>query len=257
METKELLEKLGLDEREAEIFLCLLELGAQLPQHIARNTGIKRTSLYEIFPEMLAKGVIVEIQQGKRRLFQAVSPDRLFSEYERNYKDIKQNISELTAVYRMQGLRPGIEVYEGMSGIKKLYMRTLESKDEIKSFVQVSKYNTHAVDWLKSIYVPQRIKRGIHVRAIMPEEVESDIFMPSTKEELRVTKKVPWNKYPFRIEGMIQGNRVYFASYEKNGPLVGIMIESKQISKTLAALFDLAWEGADAYRTRTTKEPRN
>ena len=76
--------------------------------------------------------------------------------------------------------------------------------------------------------------------------------MQFTKEHLRIGKRVPL-KFTFKIEGMIQTNKVYFASYEKGGPQVGIIIESKPIADTLAALFDLAWEGADKYSIGTKK----
>ncbi len=247
MKTNELLENLGLDERESEIYLTLLELGPQLPQYIARNTGIKRTTLYEIFPEMVKRGLIVEVSQGKRRFFQAVSPDKLFREYEKRYKEIKQNIADLISIYRMQGLRPKIEVYEGFDGMKKFYNRTLETKEICKCFVQPAKYNTRVLDWLVKEYVPARVKKGVLVKAIMPDDDLSEYYMGFRKEHMRIGRKVPLKKFHFKIEGMIQGNKVFFASYEKGGPLVGIIIESKQIADTLSALYDLAWEGARAY----------
>ena len=245
---KELLKKLGFDERESAVYLSLLESGPQLPQHIARGTGIKRTTLYEIFPLLIEQGLIIEITQGKRRLFQAVAPDRLLRDYESRYKEIKGHFAELMAIYRMQGLRPKIEVYEGFEGMKKLYERTLETKDEVKSFVMPSRYNPKVLDWFIKEYVPTRVKKGVLVKVIMPADQVSEYYAQFKKEHMRISKLVPTAKFKFRIEGMIQANRVYFASYEKGGPQVGIIIESKQIADTLGALFDLAWEGADKYK---------
>ncbi len=248
MNTQELLQKLGMGKRESEIYLTLLESGPQLPQHIARNTGIKRTTLYEIFPEMIATGLISDFSQGKRRLFQATAPKFLLERYEKRYKEIKNNITELTSIYRMQGLRPKVEMFEGYEGIKKLYMRTLEEKEEILSFMQVTKFNEKVVDWLQHRYVPMRVKKGICVRAIIPKKDEPETIMPHGKEYMRKTRSVPWDKFPFRIEGLVQDNRIFFATYEKGGPLVGIIIESKQIADTQKALFNLAWEGAEKYQ---------
>ena len=245
---RELLKKLGLDERESLIYLSLLETGPQLPQHIARETGVKRTTLYEIFPLLIDQGLIVEITQGKRRLFQAIAPDKLLRDYESRYKDIRKHFAELQAIYRMQGLRPKIEVYEGFEGMQKLYNRTLETKDEIKSFVMPSRYNPRVMNWFLESYVPARVKRGVNIKVIMSSDEVSQYYSQFTKEHLRESKLVPANKFKFRIECMIQANRVYFASYEKGGPLIGIIIESKQIADTLSALFDLAWEGADKYK---------
>lgn len=244
---QELLKKLGLDERESLIYLSLLETGPQLPQHIARDTGVKRTTLYEIFPLLIDQGLIIEITQGKRRLFQAVAPDKLLRDYESRYKEIREHFADLQAIYRMQGLRPKIEVYEGFEGMQKLYNRTLETKDDIKSFVMPSRYNPKVMDWFLKSYVPARVKRGVLIKAIMSSDEISEYYAQFKREHFRESKLVPANKFKFRIECMIQTNKVYFASYEKGGPLVGIIIESKQIADTLGALFDLAWEGADKY----------
>jgi sugar-specific transcriptional regulator TrmB len=254
MNPEELLKKLGLDERESLVYLSLLETGPQLPQHIARSTGIKRTTLYEIFPPLIDQGLVIEVTQGKRRLFQAVAPDRLLRDYENRYKEIREHFADLQAIYRMQGLRPKIEVYEGFEGMKKLYNRTLECKELIKSFVTPSRYNDKVMDWFVKEYVPARVKRGVKINVIMTADQVSEYYSQFKKEHLRESKLVSTNKFKFRIECMIQANRVYFASYEKGGPLVGIIIESKQIADTLSSLFDLAWEGADKFKKEKRKE---
>lgn len=250
IETAELLQNLGLKKREARIYLSLLENGAMLPQHLATNTGIKRTTLYEYFPEMIKEGFIYEIRQGKRRLFRATAPDKLFYDYRNRYKETRNNINELMAIYRMQGLKPKMEFYEGFNGVKRVFMDTLRAKKELLNFTQVTKYNEKMMGWLVNVYVPLRIKKGIRVKAMVPKKIETRRFMPEGERYLRTTRSIPWNKFPFRIEGLIYNNKIAYAHYEKGGPLVGIIIESKQITDTQRALFNLAWEGAEKYQEK-------
>lgn len=239
-----LLNKLGFNEREIAIYLALLNNGSLLPQHLARKTGIKRTTLYEIFPEMMKRGIITEITQGKRRLLQAIAPDKIFSQYEEDYQEIKKSMTELSMIYRMQGLKPKIDFYEGLEGLKIVYNDTLNSKSEILLYDQVSRYNEQALKWIIEKYVPERVKKGITVRAIVPKGRESVRYLGEQRNELREVRYVPGDRFPFRIEGMIYGNKIAFETIEIGGPLVGIIIESKQIADTLRALFDLAWRGA-------------
>lgn len=247
IELGKLLRNLGLKRNEARIYLALLENGAMLPQHIAEEAGIKRTTLYEYFPEMIKEGFIYEIKQGKRRLFRATPPDALFYNYRNRYRETRKNIDELMTIYRMQGLKPKIEFYEGFNGVKRVYLDTLRAKKEILVFTQVTKYNQKILEWILNVYVPLRIKKEINVRALVPKKRESQKFMAGREEYLRETRSIPWDKFPFRIEGMIYNNKIAYAHYEKGGPLVGIIIESKQISDTQRALFNLAWEGAEKY----------
>jgi len=244
----EKLRNLGFDEREITVYLTLLENGPMLPQYIARRSGIKRTTLYEVFPMLLQKGAIEEIQQGKRRLFQAISPDKLLDEFEEKQKEIREYLGELASIFRIQGLKPKIEVYEGVEGIKKVYMDTLTAKRVIKSYDRVSQYHPQVLDWINSYYVPQRVKKGILAQSIVTANEAAKKHMPVNAEELRETRFVPEEKFPFKIDGMIYCDKICFTTVDRNSPLVGIIIESKQISQTHKALFDLAWEGAEKYQ---------
>ncbi|MDP3956441.1 MAG: helix-turn-helix domain-containing protein [bacterium] len=246
----ELLRDFGLDEREASIYLSLLNEGPMLPQHIARSTGINRATLYTLFPGLIKIGIIKEIRQGKRRLLAPVSPEDLFNQYESRYKEIKKNIAELALLYRMQGLKPKIEVFEGTEDIKKIYMDTLSAKGEILVYNRVTKYREDVLNWINSYFVPRRIKNKIFVRAIVNADPAGEEHMASGRVYYRETRFVPWDKFPFRIEAMIYNEKITFFTCEKGGPQVGIIIENKAISQTQRALFDLAWEGAERYATR-------
>lgn len=242
----EFLAKIGLDEKEIRVYLALLKDGAMLPQHIARSTGIKRTTLYEMFPEMIHTGVICEVTQGKRRYFQAVAPNLILRNFEKKYSEIKQGAVDLMALYSLQGLKPNIEIYEGYEGIKRVFKDTLVKNQEIMVYNQVSKYDQKLLDWVTNEYVPLRVKNNIGVRAIVIEE-EGDV-MQSGKNVLRKTRYVPKDRFPFKIEGFIYGSKISFCTTEKGGPQVGIVIESKQIADNMRALFNLAWEGAEKYQ---------
>jgi len=247
LQQNKLMQDMGFDEQEMAIYLALLDNGAMLPQHIAQKTGIKRTTLYSLFPELLQKGIITEVRQGKRRLFSPVSPDLLFEKYEARYKELKQNLGELATLYRMQGLKPTMQIFEGTEEVKKLYMDTLKYKGEMLIYNRVTKYREDILKWLVEFYVPERVKLGLTVRAIVNRDEASLQHMASGKEFARVTRFVPQDKFPFRIEVMIYGDKISFFTCEKGGPQFGMIIESKVIAETQRSLFDLAWEGAKKY----------
>lgn len=242
----ELLARIGLDEREIKIYLALLREGAMLPQHIARKTGIRRTTLYEVFPEMIGKGIIKEIKQGKRRFFQVVPPNILFNNYEQNYKEIKQGIVDLMSLYSLQGLKPNVEIYEGIEGIKKIYLDTIKEGKEVRVYNRMYRYDKTLLEWINKVFIPQRIKNNIRVRAIVTAE-EAGFENMADQGKYRETRFVPYEKFPLRIETFIYANKIVFSTVEEKGPLVGVVVESKQIVQAQKALFDLAWEGAQHY----------
>lgn len=244
---------LGFDEKDSLIYLALLNNGPMLPQNIARVTGLKRTTLYNLFPILIKSGAIKEITQGKRRLLSANSPEDLFKNYEEKYKEVKTNIAELASVYRLQGLKPKIEMYEGTEGVKEAFLDSLNTK-RIDYFMQMINFNEEMRKWVLSEYVPTRIRKGIKTRAIVPDKAESQAYHNTDEGSLREARYVPWDKYHFRIECMIYEDRVSFITCEKGSPLVAIIIQSKQIAETQRAMFNLAWEGAEKYQTQPKTE---
>lgn len=236
------LEQFGMDEMESAIYLCLLELGPQLVQVLARNSGVSRSTLYRSLPEMVKKGFVEEISQGSRRLLTAVAPAHLYHRVESKFDLLKQEMHHLASLYQLQGRKPHVEQYDGYRGLQKMYLKILEQKKEIRSFLQVHNTDNRMMQWFEDEFLPRRIKKGIRVRALGPESSKGEPFVARNAEQLRETRLISAKKYPFRMEGMIQENVVYFASYEKGGPLVGLSIESAQLAETLAALFDLAWD---------------
>ena len=63
---------------------------------------------------------------------------------------------------------------------------------------------------------------------------------------LREAKFVPKEKFPFSSDIAIYDNKVAISSLK--GKLIGVIIESDSITKTLKSLFYLAWEAADKYQ---------
>ena len=71
------LQNLGLTEKEARIYLAALELGPSTVQEIAKKTGLIRTTVYNQIKILSEKGLLSELQEGKKRLIISQDPDRL------------------------------------------------------------------------------------------------------------------------------------------------------------------------------------
>ena len=63
---KEQLEKIGLAEKEAKVFLASLELGSSAAQKIAKKAEINRATTYVIIEKLMKKGLMSSVEKGKR-----------------------------------------------------------------------------------------------------------------------------------------------------------------------------------------------
>ena len=109
------LQEIGLSEKEATVYLALLQVDSGSIQSIAKNTGINRTTVYPVLESLAKKGLVGEIQDGKKALYQAAATERLETFVERQKvlleeksKRLKDIIPEIKGIQRKEGERPVI-----------------------------------------------------------------------------------------------------------------------------------------------------
>jgi len=69
------LKKLGLTKTEAQIYLSLLSFGRATPTRIARETNVKRPTVYAALESLLREGIVWEDKSSKTKTFYAVPSD--------------------------------------------------------------------------------------------------------------------------------------------------------------------------------------
>lgn len=72
----ELLERIGLNAKEAEVYLAVLKKGKATPTSIAQSTKINRTTIYSVAKELVKKGFLSEDLAGGSS-FVATNPSEL------------------------------------------------------------------------------------------------------------------------------------------------------------------------------------
>ena len=68
------LQKIGLTEKEAKVYLAALELGQSTVQQISQKAKVNRATTYVILESLMDKSVIKTLEQGKKRFFVAEGP---------------------------------------------------------------------------------------------------------------------------------------------------------------------------------------
>jgi len=237
------LKQIGLEEKEAKVYLAALELGPTNIQNLTRKSGIKRSTVYEMLKNLSKKGLISESTKGKRPVIIASEPENL----KRNLKSKEQLLSEilpeLRSISNVGFVKPKIMFYEGKDGIREIYRDTLKSKHKttfwfspIKSMLE-----TIGEDFLNH-YVEERTKRGIWVKSvyITPQRVPDYKYLqPGTFEKtLRKIRFTPKN-IDIKNTMCIYDNRVAIMSSRKE--LFGFVIESEEYANMLKIFHDLLW----------------
>lgn len=255
MDNQQLLQTLGLTDKESAIYKLLLELGKVQAGVLIKKTGLKRATVYKSLYTLEEKGLVKQEDIKKKKHFTPLSPDNLlklsdeqFEKQQRARDDLRSLLPELNSTYVLTVEKPIVKFYEGHEGIMKANLEILAEKKEILAYVYADETIDHELDSFWKKYYKIRMQDKIYVRSISPNNKASVEYKKRDKDELRTTYLVPQDKFPITIEKNIVGNKVAFFSQE-NGKLIATIIENKLIADTERAIFELAWKEAEKYNT--------
>lgn len=242
---REILTSFGLNETESAIYLAALELGESLPKHLAEKAGVKRPTLYKALPNLFEKELLSQTMKGKRRYLVAEDPQALVAKKQAELKLLEEKLPELRLLLRTATSKPKIVFYEGINGIKKLYMDNLRERQPILEFVSLENIHPEIEFHSKNYYIPARINRGIPIKIIVSGETESkSIRLKTDPYALREVKTISQEKFPIPLDCYVYGDNVSFAVYRTDSEPIGVIIRSKEIARTMRSLFEFVWEKA-------------
>ena len=73
------IQRLGLTEKEAKVYLTSLRLGPVSMQVLAQKAHIDRGTAYHVAMTLEQKGLFAQLSSGRRPLFGVTNPDKLYT----------------------------------------------------------------------------------------------------------------------------------------------------------------------------------
>lgn len=239
---EKILEEIGFSKKKARIYLAILELGEVSVIDIAKKLGIKRTTVYNILPELLSDGYVKKTMKNKKALFFVENPDLLKNNLESKLELIENALPEIKKMQNIFPFKPKITFYEGFGGVKELYNDTLKSSfagDTILSFTGITDYQRLIPQDISRDYIKDRIVKKIRIKVISTRSEVAEKWQRDAQKELREIKIVDDPKYKFDGDIEIYGNKLALISYKEN--FMGVVIESKEISQMQRLAFQIMW----------------
>ena len=240
------LTEIGLSEKEAGVYISLLELGQGTVSQISRRANINRTTGYDILDSLSAKGLVSISGKEPKQEYVAESPDQIekmlierIESTKNAINEVKNIIPELKSIHNVID-RPKVLFYEGKEGLQKVYEDTLSSSDEILAYASVEDIQPTLPHYFPEYY-KRRAKKGIPIRAIFPDSLDARERASLDKEEMRQSLIIP-NTFGFHPEINIYDNKIMIASWREK---LGVIIESSEIADAMKKIYELAWAEAE------------
>lgn len=252
------LEKAGFNNKEALVYVSLLELGGAYPSRVAEYCGLKRSTVYSVLVTLSIRGIINEIEKRNKLFYQIEKPQKLvrYSESrirmaEESLDMIKGILPNIENLYGTLDDRPKITYYEKEEGILQIYSDHISTE---KPYEMLAWANAHELITLLpkkffDNYVKTKERIGIATRGILSDTNENRAFngirYADVKEKsIPNLRYVPREFFPASTLGEITiygEKKVSIVNFEKD-KMVGTIIEDASIHKIMKMIFELSWE---------------
>ncbi len=253
------LKKVGLNEKEAKVYLAVLELGRGAVQEIALRSSIKRSTAYVILEGLIKSGLCGTVDDNNKTYYTASDPEAIKNMIELEKKTIderldyfdkiKENLDLLNNQSRKN--KPMVSFYEGEQNV---YNSSLEvSKAAIGGQETIN--SIYPLDKLKELLNDQKFtasrqkSRQKRLKAgIKAEVIGSSAKLKEFSDTLDTYRVVDAGKFPIEADINIAGDITRIAIWEDKQS--AILIRDKHVARTLKTLFKLAWLGVESLKEK-------
>lgn len=229
------LQELGLNEREAIIYLQLLKEKLATASSLAKATRINRTTVYLELNNLISKGLSSYVIKNHIKYFQAASPDKLVDIQEEKKKKANFILPKLKVLHK--DIQPfQFEVFEGKEGVKTLYEDIYTSAKDICAFGITG----NAFDVLKfdfPHFAKKMAKKRPKVRYLANASAKK---LLSKLPKGMVTIKYLSKEHEAEISTIIYADKIAIQSLVKENIFV-IVITDKLLSKSYRTYFEFMW----------------
>jgi len=228
---KQVLENLGFEEREINIYLTLISEQNLTALQISKHTRIDRTTTYDILERLMNKGVVSSFIQNKTRHFKALTPEKLLVYFKEKYFSLEQIIPKLNQIRTKTKEPVSCELFQGKNGFKTVLRDFMEANVDYKA-IGIRKEYEEILGYITDQYVLKLNELNVKETAIVERGAE---FIPVKKGVYRYLDK----KALPPITTFIYNNVVIFFIWKE--PYFAIRIENKEFAKLQEEYFDMMW----------------
>ncbi len=242
--------KTGLNEKEAQTYLALLELGPTSVVALSKKSGLKRTTVYEILNSLAARGLVSETVFGKRRRFVAEPPEEFFQLKKQELDTLRALVPTLEALRNVAIEKPALRFFQGKEAIRQVFEDMCLNTDpvhdkllgiETKAGIVVSQIG---VQFFIDLMAKKK-DRGLESLTLDTlDEEELDAF----------AKKYPWSvdhgvairvledsENAFHVSLYLYQNKIALIATDQ---LIALVVENQRLKRSFEFLFYQLWGSA-------------
>lgn len=239
-QTKALLE-IGLTEQEAETYLALLKIGGTTATILAKEIGIKRTTVYPVLKSLAEKGCVFVYFRKSKRFYYAQKPEKLVNLLEKKVEFFTSVLPSFESLDKKQAQTIGLRFIETKEELKQFYENILAEYPNKSYRVIGNAFEWESIDpEFFAYYRQSRGRLGIKTRLLL--SADSKDVNPTDKSLLREYKYLP-EKYRFKSTMNIFKDKVLIVSPHITS--LAVVIAVPVMVDIFKSMFEIIWESVE------------
>jgi len=239
----------GLSQKEAQIYLILLQLPAASAIKIIAQSGFKKGNVYAILHSLETKGLVTTFKKDRKAHFRALPPEKILELIDQKAIEVNQARSgfakilpKLSSSYKMTVGKPTIRYFEGEEGVKAAFADVYSTKDqEIWGCVDIEVAERGLKDYILPNLKPLRIKNKVWAKSFSADSQLALELEKKDQQEYRQQILLDRGKYSLPAEIDIYEDKIALMSFKK-GDFTGVIIENADFAQSLRSVFKYSFE---------------
>lgn len=237
---KEVLEEIGLSEKEVDVYLALLKLGEASASRVSEIANLNRVTSYVLLKSLSEKGFCSIYTKNNIQHFKPIKPEQIIGLLEGKKDKIKVIMPLLKEQEGAVSEKPEVSMFEGRKGVVTMLELMLKQAGNNKLVLAYGNL-TIAEKIMEYEVLHWRKKR-------LSKEIQMNIVVDSIKE-FEPKKEKLWQKLSkwkenkelanLEIFVMISGDLISYTTFK--GDVMSIMIKNKEIAEKERFNFNNLW----------------
>lgn len=232
------LEKLGLNKFEVNVYLALLALGESSVLDVSKKAKTERAHTYRILESLIEKGLVSFVTEKtpksrNTKRFKAASPEKILLQLREKEEAFLEVLPRLKKISQLNELgEPSVDIFRGMRGMKAMINEILELKVD---FCMLGTDNSgKKIDF----FVKNHMLKGMEKANLHERLLSKKGFQLMTSKTHSTVRFLP-EEYPYLASTVIYGDRVGIVIW--SDPFLAIRIISKELAETYKSYFEVMW----------------
>src|SRR3989338_7083739 len=90
--------RIGLSRAESKLYLAMIRLGSSATGSIVKETGLRKSTVYESLNRLLEKGLVSYVIKNNIKFFEAADPDRLVDFIEEQKRELDESKDDIKKI---------------------------------------------------------------------------------------------------------------------------------------------------------------